>query len=93
MANASELLHFLKQDRHICGYSLNAQDILAEAVQVAFRSLVDCMQAELSTAMPLFLEDRDDRDEEEGSTAHVSKIFISVKKILKNLIYIMIIGL
>lgn len=37
MANASELLHFLKQDRHICGYSLEAQDILAEAVQVAFR--------------------------------------------------------
>lgn len=37
MANASELLHFLKQDRHICGYSLDAQDILAEAVQVAFR--------------------------------------------------------
>ncbi|CAL4163961.1 unnamed protein product, partial [Meganyctiphanes norvegica] len=70
MANASELLHFLKQDRHVCGYSLDAQDILAEAVQVAFRSLVEYMQAELSTAMPLFLEDRDDMNEEEGSSAH-----------------------
>ena len=75
MANASELLHFLKQDRHICGYSLHGQDILAEAVQVAFRSLVQCMQEELSSAMPLFLEDRDDKDEEEGSTANVRIIF------------------
>lgn len=36
------------------------------------RSLVDCMQAELSTSLPMFLEDRDDVNEEEGSTAHVS---------------------
>lgn len=30
------------------------------------------MQAELSTSLPMFLEDRDDVNEEEGSTAHVS---------------------
>lgn len=30
------------------------------------------MQAELSTSLPMFLEDRDDINEEEGSTAHVS---------------------
>ena len=37
MANASELLHFLKCDRHISAFSLDAQDILAESVQIAFR--------------------------------------------------------
>ncbi|XP_047497776.1 afadin-like [Penaeus chinensis] len=83
MANASELLHFLKQDRHICGYSLDAQDILAEAVQVAFRSLVDCMQAELSTSLPMFLEDRDDVNEEEGSTAHVLSILSNTMALLR----------
>lgn len=41
-------------------------------VYVLCRSLVDCMQAELSTSLPMFLEDRDDINEEEGSTAHVS---------------------
>ncbi|XP_069950170.1 afadin-like isoform X2 [Cherax quadricarinatus] len=83
MANASELLHFLKQDRHVCGYSLDAQDILAEAVQVAFRSLVDCMQAELSTSLPMFLEDRDDINEEEGSTAHVLSILTNTMALLR----------
>ena len=37
MANASELLHFYKQDGDISRFSLDAQDVLAEAVQVAFR--------------------------------------------------------
>ncbi|XP_064119652.1 afadin-like isoform X5 [Macrobrachium nipponense] len=83
MANASELLHFLKQDRHICGYSLDAQDILAEAVQVAFRSLVECMETELSTSLPMFLEDRDDINEEEGSTAHVLSILSNTMALLR----------
>ncbi len=39
MANASELLHFLKQDVDISRFTVDAQDILAEAVQVAFRSV------------------------------------------------------
>jgi hypothetical protein len=37
MANSSELLHFLKSDRHISAFSLDAQDILADCVQIAFR--------------------------------------------------------
>lgn len=47
-------------------------DVLLMCVYVLCRSLVDCMQAELSTSLPMFLEDRDDINEEEGSTAHVS---------------------
>lgn len=37
LANASELLHFLKSDRHVSAFSLQAQDTLADAVQLAFR--------------------------------------------------------
>lgn len=70
MANASELLHFLKQDRHVCAYTLDAQDLLAESVQLAFRSLVTCQQVELQSALPTILEDRDDLKEEEGTTGN-----------------------
>lgn len=70
LANTSELLHFLKQDRHLSAYTLDAQDLLAESVQLAFRSLVTCLQVELQGAMPAFLEDRDDINEEEGTTGN-----------------------
>ncbi|XP_037088487.1 afadin-like [Pollicipes pollicipes] len=71
MANASEYLHFLKQDRHVSAYSRDAQDILAESVQSAFWYLVDNVQSELSSSIGHFLKDRDDSNEEEGTTAEV----------------------
>lgn len=37
MANSSEFLHFLKSDRHISAFSVQAQEVLAESVQTAFR--------------------------------------------------------
>lgn len=55
MANASELLHFLKSDRHICAFSLDGQDLLAEAVQIAFRNASVCLTAELLQSMPPML--------------------------------------
>ena len=39
MANASELLHFLKADRDTSQITLDTQDVLAEAVQVNLISL------------------------------------------------------
>ena len=66
MANASELLHFLKQDTDISRFSVDAQDILAEAVQVAFRYLISCIQLELRNTMPSFLIDNDDDINEDG---------------------------
>ena len=36
---------------------MEAQDSLAEAVQLAFSHLVDCLQEELANAMPAFLEE------------------------------------
>ncbi|XP_012590291.1 PREDICTED: afadin [Condylura cristata] len=37
MANASELLNFIKQDRDLSRITLDAQDVLAHLVQVAFK--------------------------------------------------------
>ncbi|RZB39143.1 afadin [Asbolus verrucosus] len=51
LANASELLHFLKSDRHVSAFSLQAQDTLADAVQLAFKNLVACLTDELNSAM------------------------------------------
>ena len=62
MANSSELLHFLKSDRHITSFSLQAQDILAETVHLAFKQLVLCLQTDLKSCMPQILMDQDDED-------------------------------
>ncbi|XP_047986370.1 uncharacterized protein LOC125226430 [Leguminivora glycinivorella] len=51
MANASELLHFLKCDRHISSFSTQAQELLPATVQNAFSNLVSCFQEELSRAL------------------------------------------
>ncbi|XP_060518752.1 afadin isoform X6 [Cylas formicarius] len=51
LANASELLHFLKSDRHVSAFSLQAQDTLADAVQSAFKNLVACLTDELNSGM------------------------------------------
>uniref|UniRef100_A0A023F3L1 Putative actin filament-binding protein afadin n=3 Tax=Triatoma infestans TaxID=30076 RepID=A0A023F3L1_TRIIF len=85
LANASELLHFLKSDRHISAFSLDAQDTLADAVQFAFRHLVACLQGELSTVMPNFLSDRDDlsHDPEDSSTASVLGVLSSAMSLLR----------
>ena len=37
MANASELLNFVKQDRDLSRITLDAQDVLAHLVQMAFK--------------------------------------------------------
>ena len=70
MANASELLHFLKHDVELCVPSgsgnLNAQDLLAEAVQIAFRYLVACMQQQLSLNMPAMLTNNDQDAEDDN---------------------------
>ncbi|XP_036281461.1 afadin isoform X3 [Pipistrellus kuhlii] len=57
MANASELLNFIKQDQDLSRITLDAQDVLAHLVQMAFKFLVHCLQAELNNYMPAFLDD------------------------------------
>ncbi|XP_040821148.1 afadin isoform X4 [Ochotona curzoniae] len=61
MANASELLNFVKQDRDLSRVTLDAQDVLAHLVQMAFKYLVHCLQSELSSFMPAFLDDPEEK--------------------------------
>ncbi|XP_069688876.1 afadin isoform X3 [Periplaneta americana] len=82
MANSSELLHFLKSDRHISAFSLDAQDILADCVQIAFKNLVSCLQGDLAAAMPHFMSERDDNPEDEN-TATVLQVLTSAMALLR----------
>ena len=75
LANSSELLFFLKQDKHLSAFTFDAQDILAEAVQLSFRHLVMCQQAELMNALPAFLEDCEDNIDDNVSVT-TSKLLI-----------------
>ncbi|KAJ8314800.1 hypothetical protein KUTeg_006950 [Tegillarca granosa] len=59
MANASEILHFYKQDHDIHPFSQDAQEMLAESVQMAFHHLVRCLQYDLQRTMPAFLDEND----------------------------------
>ncbi|KAG2468292.1 AFAD protein, partial [Polypterus senegalus] len=61
MANASELLNFIKQDKDLSRITLDAQDILAHLVQMAFKYLVRCLQSDLNNYMPAFLEDPEEQ--------------------------------
>ena len=78
MANASELLHFLKQDRDLQPHSEAAQEVLAEAVQAAFDNLVDCMQGELRNTMPAFLDENLNDLEEEGMFSARKSLVLSL---------------
>lgn len=80
MANASELLHFLKSDRHITAFSLQAQDFLAETVHIAFKFLVTCLQADLELDMPGMLADNDDDD---AGTAGIMQVLGSAMSLLR----------
>ncbi|XP_057307397.1 afadin-like isoform X2 [Hydractinia symbiolongicarpus] len=56
MANASELLHFYRQDSTIGPLTKSAQAILAQSIQEAFALLVNAMEEELSLALPAFFD-------------------------------------
>nr|XP_033794228.1 afadin isoform X3 [Geotrypetes seraphini] len=62
MANASELLNFIKQDRDLNRITLDAQDVLAHLVQMAFKYLVHCLQLELNNYMSAFLDDPEENN-------------------------------
>ncbi|XP_063972660.1 afadin isoform X10 [Diachasmimorpha longicaudata] len=79
LANGSELLHMLKSDRHVGAFSTRAQDILAEAVQTAFASLVRCVSLELAPAMSQFMADADEPAKEAG----VLQIFSNTMALLR----------
>ncbi|XP_043254432.1 afadin isoform X8 [Colletes gigas] len=79
LANGSELLNMLKNDRHVGAFSTRAQDILTEAVHAAFASLVRCISLELAPAMSQFMADADEPAKEAG----VLQIFSSTMALLR----------
>ncbi|XP_053594728.1 afadin isoform X2 [Microplitis demolitor] len=79
LSNGSEFLHFLKNDRHIGAFSTRAQDILVDAVQTAFGSLINCVSLELNPAMSQFMADADEPAKEAG----VLQIFSNTMALLR----------
>ena len=59
MANSSEFLNFVRQDREVSQRIGNNEDILANTVQLAFRYLVVTETRELNDLMSAFLADTD----------------------------------
>ena len=80
MANSSELLHFLKSDRHITSFSLRAQDILAETVHNAFKFLVAFFQDELEMCMPAIMSESED---DESATQGIMKVLTMTMGLLR----------
>lgn len=76
MANASELLHFCKQDQDVHPFTADAQEVLAEDVQLAFHHLVRCLQEDLERTMPVFLDESSEADEDDRGGNYISSHLI-----------------
>ncbi|QQP51614.1 Uncharacterized protein FKW44_013034, partial [Caligus rogercresseyi] len=80
MANSSECLHFLKSDRHITTFSLEAQDTLAETVHSSFKQLVIRLQADLELVMPQIFTAPESHDD---PTTGIVKVLSSAMSLLR----------
>ncbi|XP_023203476.1 afadin isoform X8 [Xiphophorus maculatus] len=83
MANASELLNFVKQDRDLSRVTLDAQDILAHLVQMAFKYLVHCLQADLNNYMPAFLDDPEEHNPQRPKIEDVLQTLTGAMSLLR----------
>ncbi|XP_043962387.1 afadin isoform X18 [Gambusia affinis] len=83
MANASELLNFIKQDRDLSRITLDAQDILAHLVQMAFKYLVHCLQADLNNYMPAFLDDPEEHNPQRPKIEDVLQTLTGAMSLLR----------
>ena len=59
LANSAELLYFLKQDIHLSQVSYDAQELLADCVQITFKYLVNIMQQQLDSVLMAFYDPSD----------------------------------
>lgn len=64
LGNSSELLNFLKNDRHLNPFLFESREVLEKSVQLAFDCLVACQHHELKDALATFGEDITDPTEE-----------------------------
>lgn len=65
MANTSETYNFIKQDQDTRLFSRDAQEVMAESVQMAFHHLVGCLQYDLQQTMPAFIDVDDSVDDDD----------------------------
>jgi hypothetical protein len=63
LANSSELLYFLKQDVHLSQISFDAQEALADCVQITFKYLVNIMQQQFDAVLGAFFDPSDHVDD------------------------------
>uniref|UniRef100_A0A8C4QSF1 Afadin, adherens junction formation factor a n=1 Tax=Eptatretus burgeri TaxID=7764 RepID=A0A8C4QSF1_EPTBU len=83
MANASELLNFMRQDRNLGPLTLESQDALANTVQVAFRHLVDTLQADIAKCMPDFLVPHEDARQQNHTISDVLHMLSGAMALLR----------
>lgn len=69
MANTSETYNFIKQDQDTRLFSREAQEVMAESVQMAFHHLVGCLQYDLQQTMPAFIDDDDSVEDDDFGVA------------------------
>lgn len=80
MANTSETYNFIKQDQDTRLFSRDAQEVMAESVQMAFHHLVGCLQYDLQQTMPAFIDPDDSVDDDDFGVAGKSATLPPQKK-------------
>ncbi|XP_071801654.1 uncharacterized protein [Asterias amurensis] len=84
LANASEFLHFIKEDQALSSISQDAQDILQHCIQQIFRHLVHSIQREMNMMLSAYLDPSEEADaERDMSTGDVVHVFHSVMTLLR----------
>jgi hypothetical protein len=88
LANAAELLYFLKQDAHLAQVSFDAQDALADCVQITFKYLVNIMQQQLDAVLAAFF-DPSDHVEDAENTDSINNEFVVSRPHLRHVINVL----
>ena len=81
LSNASEFLHFLRSDKHVHSYALEAQEILTLVVEKTFFQLVKLLQSELNLVIPNLVSA--DAGTDQKCSAGIISVLNSVMTVLR----------
>ena len=81
LSNASEFLHFLRSDRHVHSYALEAREILTLVVEKTFFQLVKLLQSELNLVIPNLVSA--DAGTDQKCSAGIISVLNSVMTVLR----------
>ena len=81
LSNTSEFLHFLRSDKHVHSYALEAQEVLTLVVQKTFFQLVKLLQSELNLVIPNMISV--DAGNDQKSSAGIISVLNSVMTVLR----------